>query len=424
MSSVCFLCQRCSQPLRFSQLSEQQGGPQEEEPLDAQDHASLSEKMPVSGKLQASASSKPLPDCVGTSEESGTCFTLIGEVASMKSLNSIQNATLEVFEILSGQKDVGNPLCEDCTDNLLMHLDAQLTLIESDIQSYRRFVDSEAMGEEERETLHAELRAELRGLEQEEAKLAQELEDMEQHQAEVSEELRATQAETEELYQQKKQYQKEYSALTWQQLELMDQLSSVENQLQYAQRQLWRLKKTNIFNTTFTIKDDGPLGIINNFRLGCLPGLRVGWNEISAAWGQTVLLLLALSKTVGLQFQRYQPVPCGNHSYLKSLTSDGVMLPLFSDGSHSVFLNNKFDLGMTAFLDCLQQLVVEVGKGKEDLCLPYVIHVKEGLIEDAWGRQECCSIRTHLNTEQQWTQALKFMLINLKWILSWASVRV
>jgi beclin 1 len=52
-----------------------------------------------------------------------------------------------------------------------------------------------------------------------------------------------------------------------------------------------------------------------------------------------------------------------------------------------------------------------------------MIYVEGGLMEDALGSGECCSIRIHLNTEEQWTRALKFMLISLKWSLSWASIR-
>ncbi|OBS72106.1 hypothetical protein A6R68_13317 [Neotoma lepida] len=262
-------------------------------------------------------------------------------------------------------------------DNLLRQLDAQLALVESDNQKYRSFLERESLvSEEEREAMHMELWAELQGLEQEEARLAQELRDIDHHHARIAAELRAAQAESKELNQQEVQHWIDYAALKMDQLELMDQLSSVENQLAYAQRQLRRLRKTNIFNLTFTILDEGPLGIINNFRLGCLPGIQVGWHEINAAWGQTALLLFSLAKIARLQFQRYQLVPCGNHSYLKSLTGDGVLL-LFSDGSHSVFLNNKFDRGMKAFLDCLQQFVEEVEKEEGCFFLPYRIHVKE-----------------------------------------------
>ncbi|ERE73297.1 beclin-1-like protein 1 [Cricetulus griseus] len=420
MSSNLFLCQLCNEPLKLSQTL----CALQEEPLESQRCASPSTKTAVSEEEpQVGTSSRPLPDCGRTSQERTCCctFTLLGKTTSLRTLNVIQNTTLELSEILSGQKDVDHPLCVDCIDNLLMQLDAQITLVESDNQNYRSFLERESLvSKEEREAMPMELCAELRVLEQEEARLVQELKDIDQHHARIAAELRAAQAESKELNQQKEQDLMEYSALKMDQLELMDQLSSVENQLEYAQSQLRHLRKTNIFDITFTILDEGPLGIINNFRLGCLPGIQVGWGEINAAWGQTALLLFTLAKTARMQFQRYQLVPRGSHSYLRSLTNDEELL-LFSDGSHNVFLNNKYDRGMKAFLDCLQQFVDEVEK-TECLFLPYRIHVNEGLMQDSSGSGECYSIRTHLNTEEEWAKALKFMLTDLKFILAWASL--
>lgn len=51
-------------------------------------------------------------------------------------------------------------------------------------------------------------------------------------------------------------------------------------------------------------RHSGQFGTINNFRLGRLPSVPVEWNEINAAWGQTVLLLHALANKMGLKFQR------------------------------------------------------------------------------------------------------------------------
>ncbi|CAH6789558.1 beclin-2 [Phodopus roborovskii] len=420
MASTLFLCQLCNKPLKLSQTL----CALQEEHLEAQHCASPSTKMTVSEEeLRARTYSTPLPGHGRTLQERACCtFTLLGGSVALRTLDSIQNTTLEISEIVSGQKVVEHPLCVDCVDNLLTQLDAQITLVESDTQKYRSFLERESLvSKKEREAMHLELCAELRSLEQEEARLAQELKDIDHHHARIAAELRAAQAESKELNQQNEQVLMEYSALKMEQLELTDQLSSVENRLEYAQRQLRRLRKTSIFNITFTILDEGPLGIINNFRLGCLPGIQVGWDEINAAWGQTALLLFTLAKTVGLQFQRYQLVPRGGHSYLRSLAGDGELL-LFSDGSHSVFLNNKFDRGVKAFLDCLQQFVDEVEK-KGCPFLPYRIHVNEGMMEDARGSGECYSIRTHLNTEEEWAKALKFMLTNLKLILAWASLR-
>uniref|UniRef100_A0A8C0QSU6 Beclin 2 n=1 Tax=Canis lupus dingo TaxID=286419 RepID=A0A8C0QSU6_CANLU len=167
--------------------------------------------------------------------------------------------------------------------------------------------------EEEMKTLQEE----LEGLELEEARLVQELKEVENKQERVAEDLEAAQAETEMLEQQDKQYWKDYSNLKWQQLELQDELKSMERQLRHAQIQWGRLKKTSVFSATFEIRYDGPVGIINSFRLGCLPTVPVSWKEINMAWGQTALLLLALSNKIGLEFRRYQLIPCGNRSYLK-----------------------------------------------------------------------------------------------------------
>lgn len=93
--------------------------------------------------------------------------------------------------------------------------------------------------------------------------------------------------------------------------------SSLENQLNYTKTQLDKLKKTNVFNATFHIWYQGHFGTINNFRLGRLPSAPVDWSEINAAWGQTALLLSALSRKINLTFDKYKLVPYGNHSYIE-----------------------------------------------------------------------------------------------------------
>lgn len=92
---------------------------------------------------------------------------------------------------------------------------------------------------------------------------------------------------------------------------------SLKCQINYAQAQLEKLKKTNVFNATFHIWHSGHFGTINNFRLGRLPSAPVDWSEINAAWGQTALLLTALARKMNLTFQRFRLVPYGNHSYIE-----------------------------------------------------------------------------------------------------------
>jgi beclin 1 len=90
-----------------------------------------------------------------------------------------------------------------------------------------------------------------------------------------------------------------------------------------------------------------------------LPSVPVEWNEINAAWGQTALLLWCLAKKVGMEFQRYSLYPYGSYSYIKVI-ADGKVLPLYGSGGFKMIFDSKFDSGMVAFLDCLQQFGLEV----------------------------------------------------------------
>lgn len=45
--------------------------------------------------------------------------------------------TSDLFDIMSGQTDVDHPLCEECTDTLLDHLDTQLNITENECQNYK-----------------------------------------------------------------------------------------------------------------------------------------------------------------------------------------------------------------------------------------------------------------------------------------------
>ncbi|XP_004716816.1 beclin-2-like [Echinops telfairi] len=426
MSSSRFICWCCNQPLKLSWHAEASTAQQlSDGPFILA--AGQSERTPEgdptpsetdTAKLQAAAtaglSSSDWVSSVFWGQRADT-FSLLGKMQSIRTLHNIQETTLGISDLLSGESELDEPLCEECTDRLLKRLDRHITTTESEIQDYKCFLEGKELPTGE-DTVEA-LQMELSGLELEERRLVQELDAVEKTRKQVAGDLEAAQAETETLNQQEQQHHKEYSVLECQGLELLDELRSLENRLQYVHIQVDQLAKTSIFNMTFDISCKGPLGIINNFTLGCLSTTPVNWTEISAAWGQTALLLLVLAKKMGLEFQRYQLLPCGNHSYLKSLTDESE-LPLYCSEGKGV-LENPFDLAMVAFLDCLQQFKEEAEK--VGLCLPYGINVKKGRLEETGGK--CYSIKTFLNTETQWTKALKCMLVNLKWGLAWVSRR-
>ena len=80
--------------------------------------------------------------------------------------------------------------------------------------------------------------------------------------------------------------------------------------------------------------------------------------------------------------------------------------------------DTKFDAGMAAFLDCLQQFKEEVEKGDSGFCLPY--EMEKGKIRDP-ATGSTYSVKTQFNSEEQWTKAMKYMLTNLKWGLAWVT---
>uniref|UniRef100_A0A8C4ZTP7 Beclin-1 n=1 Tax=Gadus morhua TaxID=8049 RepID=A0A8C4ZTP7_GADMO len=441
---VSFVCQRCSQPLKLDTsfnvldrvtIQELIGRLSKQTDNNEGDHAPevaqckqtcfnaccLSTQETFVESKQDGIARKYIPPARMMSTESANSFTLIGEASdggTMENLSRRLKVTSDLFDIMSGQTDVDHPLCEECTDTLLDHLDNQLNITENECQNYKQCLEllSELQVEEEESLL-----AELRQLKEGEEVLVQELEAVEEQRAAVAQELAQGRSHSQQLDTEELQYQKEYSEFKRQQLELDDELKSVDNQMRYCQVQLDRLKKTNVFNATFHIWHSGQFGTINNFRLGRLPSVPVEWNEINAAWGQTVLLLHALANKMGLSFQRYRLVPYGNHSYLESLTDKSKELPLYCSGGLRFFWDNKFDHAMVAFLDCVQQFKEEVEKGDTGFCLPYRMDVEKGKIEDTGGSGGSYSIKTQFNSEEQWTKALKFMLTNLKWGLAWVS---
>jgi len=273
----------------------------------------------------------------------------------------------------------------------------------------------------------ASLEEELSSLMREEQQLVEELKDLKEENKTIEEELEEQGKARAELESQEEEYWRQYSGHKQQLLLAEDEYRSLDCQLRHNQDQLNKLKKTNVFNATFHIWHSGHFGTINGFRLGRLPSIPVDWNELNTAWGQTVLLLSSLVKKIKLQLQRYKLVPYGNYSYIKVL-ADEKDLPLYGSGGFRLIWDTKFDAGMVAFLDCLQQFKEEMERGDSGFCLPYEMEKgriwdKAGKGQGSAGTVKTLSVKTQFNSEEDWTKAMKYMLTNLKWGLAWVSKR-
>ncbi len=66
--------------------------------------------------------------------------------------------------------------------------------------------------------------------------------------------------------------------------------------MEHSAAHLKQLQQTNVYHDVFRIWHDGPFGTIGGFRLGRTNEAPVEWDEINAAWGQTLLLLNTLAQ--------------------------------------------------------------------------------------------------------------------------------
>jgi len=421
---VSFVCQKCYQPLRldtsFNNL-DKETLKELTDPLLSYDKVSDETDLENVPKYPESSNIivKNVPSLRSNSTE-GNDFTLLGDASGSVKTDNLSHkikVASKLFDIMSGQSEVDHPLCEECTDSLLNQLDEQLHIAEKELHDYKHFLEQTGKFEEKNEEETA-LDRELEELRKEEVSLLQRLDELENEKQQLRKENEELDKAEEDLKKKEDKYWKDYCIHRRALSDFQDEQISVNNQLQYAQSQLDKLRKTNVFNSTFHIWHKGHFGTINGFRLGRLPSVPVEWAEMNAAWGQTVLLLHSLSKKIGLNFKRYRLVPYGNHSYIECLEEKMKELPLYGSGGFRFFWDTKFDQAMVAFLDCLQQFKEEVERGDSGFYLPY--RMEKGKIFDSRGTGSY-SVRIQFNSEEHWTKALKFMLTNLKWGLAWVS---
>ncbi|KFM67317.1 Beclin-1, partial [Stegodyphus mimosarum] len=420
--AVNFTCQRCCQPLKLhSSFTELDDQTLSELSLPLYPNTDGDENELIKAYQQQCDESSVMRKIVMpiNCADATSDFMVVGELTSLP-LDSCQSlkVTAALFNIMSSQSDVDHPLCEECTDTLLDQMDQQLRIAEDECREYRDFLEHLEMGSDEDDL--EKLQNDLMKLKEEEEQLEAQLCEMETKEKELRKILKECEDENDALQREEDKRWQDYCRIKRQLLISEDDQRSVNNQLKYAQAQLDKLTKTNVFNATFHIWHSGHFGTINNFRLGRLPNVPVDWPEINAAWGQTVLLLHSLAKKINLTFERFRLVPYGNLSYLESLESKSKDLPLYCHGGIRYMIDSKFDQAMVAFLDCLQQFKEKVESGDASFHLPY--KMDKGKIEDK-STGKSYSVKIQFNSEEQWTKALKFMLTNLKWALAWVSTQ-
>uniref|UniRef100_A0A4W6BYN3 Beclin-1 n=1 Tax=Lates calcarifer TaxID=8187 RepID=A0A4W6BYN3_LATCA len=133
---VSFVCQRCCQPLKLDHVLQLKCSAV----IKQADSITLPFQETFVENKPDGVSRKYIPPARMMSTESANSFTLIGDASdggTMENLSRRLKVTSDLFDIMSGQTDVDHPLCEECTDTLLDHLDTQLNITENECQNYK-----------------------------------------------------------------------------------------------------------------------------------------------------------------------------------------------------------------------------------------------------------------------------------------------
>ncbi|KAJ3147760.1 autophagy protein 6 [Geranomyces variabilis] len=321
----------------------------------------------------------------------------------------------KLFDLLSEATDVDHPLCEDCADELMMRLEKRVHESRKEKQAYEAYFETLMDSDEaDGSTVTQEDVAKAK---EEELAALETLKDLKTQEMGLKDELQAVQAELAELESLKLSY--------WQEVnEFQNDLQVYKNEresivLSHAtiSEQLDALKKTNVYNDAFRIRHEDVIGSINGFRLGRLPSQPVDWTEINAGMGQALLLLDTLASKIKFTFQGYKLVPMGSLSRLEKTDGDKGILELHGSGElmkGMLFWNRRFDSGLVAFLNCVQQIGDYAEQEDSKYRLPNRIN------KDKIGD---LSIKMQFNQDEAWTKALKYMLMDLKWILAFCCTR-
>ncbi|VUZ46986.1 unnamed protein product [Hymenolepis diminuta] len=424
----------------------------------------------VNGKFLCQNCMNPI-DIRSDFEEYGnsTLSSMIGpEVKSLisSSTNSKIAQTIKVknnlSDLLSGRLEPNGPICEECADVLINN---QLKLIayqkrcidnlgafleQLKANSDNKFPFEESSGEkscdemfiisgllnneeplkiEDQErsgndgTLHnteepesdktkvrlAQLRDELISAQKKRAQLQRENQQLDEEIANVSSALNQYEEELAGL-------KMEYNEQRVKVMEGEETLNMLEARFTDGHQQYKRLRHTNVLNAAFPIWYDGHIGVINSLHLGRLPSNPVSWPEINAALGQCAMLATCLAKKFSYTFKDYLITPIGSQSKIAALPN-GPPMPLYNASATIRLLgnnNSSFDTALVMYLDCIGQLQALVER-PPDFCLPYKI-MEKGRIQDRSGSLH--SIKYSDNTEENWTRALKMLLIDLKYIIA------
>ncbi|EEA05788.1 uncharacterized protein CMU_027980 [Cryptosporidium muris RN66] len=193
-------------------------------------------------------------------------------------------------------------------------------------------------------------------------------------------------------------------------------IDGTNSDIKFLQYHVDLLRKINIFNTTFYINQINGIGTINNLRLGLLDNSDENWREINGALGYTSLLLCCIAEKLNIEVTLN---PYGNYStitdrcipeYLSNFVKEEYsILPLYGNTSANSNYNQciKFDSAIKALLSNISNIAKYMNCSDK---LPFIINYDMNTIDGV-------SYNLLFNDKQTWNNAMKMLLINLKYLI-------
>jgi beclin 1 len=194
--------------------------------------------------------------------------------------------------------------------------------------------------------------------------------------------------------------------------EILNDISSVDAEQARVLSNINRLEQMNSMNDAFYIWYTGPYATINTFRMGTIPNKQIDWSEINTAFGQAALAVHIISSKAGIDFKMYNICPMGSFSKISKIDDKRNFYSLFFDpNTFSLFPKRNFNIALTGFMTCIDEIAEVIATHDPTLELPYKISIADSKIGGI--------VFTFGTDDEVWTRALKFMLSNIKWIIAW-----
>jgi beclin len=321
-----------------------------------------------------------------------------------------------IFDAAAEKCKFDHPFCSSCSDEVRKELDNKLSELEQDKQAYSSAIDQLSRQQPSPQLSAEQLQKEEDDMAQKEAMLMQKLKDLQQERLALDFESTQLDDQQTALTAFEAQYWNDYQDFQLSLNALTAERRLLESSISHQQSLLSALQRTNVYDDAFHIYFDGHFGTINGFRLGRLPSQPVDWSETNAALGQLLLLLHTIARLTSFSFTKYRLHPMGSFSRISKHDDPSTLYELYGSSDSwgpKLFWGRRFETALLGLLFCIKELG-EYAAGKEKGGFAYKYPIKNDMVGDV-------SVKVQFHGDGKWTKALKYMVIDVKYLLVWCS---